>query len=123
MSNLRDAAWPDEPVADLSDGLEPELSARLLLRDSTETRDHAVDRIFADDPAFPAENSKIVLADHGATGTVKRHQKLHDPGLDDRCLAGEDDFAGRRPELGLPDPEGRLARKHDPLRFIVPNEP
>jgi len=59
----------------------------------------------ADDPAFPTAGDQIVLADDRAIGPVKRHQHLHDAGLEDRALAVVAEFARGRADLHRADAE------------------
>jgi hypothetical protein len=102
-----------EAVTDLGDGLDAECAAGILFGNGAEARHDAVNRILADDPAFPAQLGEVVLADDAALGAVKGNEQLHDARFEDRGRPSADNLTRRGPNFDVADRERLLMRKDD----------
>jgi hypothetical protein len=110
------SALQDEAIADLGDGLDPERAFADPLGAAAQARDDAVDRILADDAAFPATAGQIVAAEDRARRAGERHQHLHHARLDDflnPVIANE--LAQARAHREAAQPELLFMREIDPV--------
>ena len=105
----------DQAVADLGDGLDAAMVAAGRFGQPPQPGDDAVDRIIADDAAFPALAHQFVARNDAAIGHGEHDQHLHDPWLDGFGAAAIDvgNLAQGRFDNQPAKPEGRGMGKID----------
>jgi hypothetical protein len=78
-----------------------------------------VERVIADDTAFPAESDQFITRHHPSLRAGKRHENLHDARLKGFRLPVDLDLPCRRPDDDLPEPKVRFGRQIDPLTVKI----
>ena len=106
-------AIDDQPITDLGNCLDPERAFANTRCDLSNSRQSAIDRVLADDPAVPAPGRQLVAGDDAALGEGECDQYLHHARLDRLLDISADHLPGWRVDRDVTERERGFVGKID----------